>query len=570
MPALTGTPGTGSAYAVAGKGTTTRKPSGKAKSYEGKGPAPSGTAKVAEKDYTEVPTVTVANDGTVSTSGFAKKSAAEAARAKQERSEARTKRIVAIVNSGPQKGLERPEGPKATEAPRLPSVPVSSYKRSAPGPKAKKTVAVSPHERQLPTPKEKHQARAKVKNLRQVVRKTTGVTGPLTQSQKQIAVQVAKETGLKPKTVATQELQEMSGGYAKQRDAEHNYNTLNIGYFDSGPGELTQGSEWSNPKTAARATSEFFKGQKYGPSSSIAAILPQAKGKPTPEQLNIIGNSGWAASDYATNLTNTESLVGEKRNPQAVTQLKVAEKEARSLGLKIGKPPGDVASAGPKMVKVRADAKGAVRWAESNIGHTEGDAKTMHWGANFGLNPVTQPWCANFISNDLARRGIKNLPSNPNYVPSYEEEWGQYAVPASQIKPGDLVTFSGEHIGLYVGGGEMVSGNSSDAVSRGSVGSPSMVIRPPYKGGWVKIKESTPLPGTLSSTGSLSESSAPASVGLVASPGGKGRAKKAKAKVSQGLNVAQVENKLQALSSPRSEAPSTSVLQELERKYAPA
>jgi hypothetical protein len=216
-------------------------------------------------------------------------------------------------------------------------VTVSEHSRKLPGSEAPraKPVTVSTHQRALPTKAEKQEAIKAVRQARKVVAKTTGVTGPLTPSQKVMAKQIARETGLKPRTIATQELQEESGEAAQQREAEGNYNALNIGYFDSGPGALTQGSEWSNPHTAAKATSEFFKGQKYGPSEGIRNILPAAKGKSVPEQLNVIGNSGWATSDYATNLAATSALVGEKHNPKAVARLKAAVKEAKELGLNV-------------------------------------------------------------------------------------------------------------------------------------------------------------------------------------------------------------------------------------------
>jgi hypothetical protein len=213
-------------------------------------------------------------------------------------------------------------------------VTVASHERAKPG-ATRPSVPVAEHQRALPTRAEKQEARQNVKQARQVVAKTTGVTGPLTRSQKVMAKQIAKETGLKPKTVATQELQEESGEAAQQREAEGNFNALNIGYFDSGPGELTKDPTWSNPHTAAKATSEFFKGQKYGPSEGIRNILPASKGKSSAEQLNIIGNSGWATSDYATNLAATSNLVGEKHNPKAVKNLKAAVKEAKELGLKV-------------------------------------------------------------------------------------------------------------------------------------------------------------------------------------------------------------------------------------------
>ncbi len=158
-----------------------------------------------------------------------------------------------------------------------------------------------------------------------------------------------------------------------------------------------------------------------------------------------------------------------------------------------------------RMIKVRADAKGMVKWAEHFEGVTEGSKKHAQWSARFSL-PTTEPWCANFISNGLVRRGITDLPSNPNYVPSYEEEWSQYAVDGGldRAKPGDILTFSGRHIGLYVGNGEMISGNSSDRVQRTGVDSDlSMVLRPPYQGGTVKVPESMPgIPAAPSGSGS--------------------------------------------------------------------
>ncbi len=189
---------------------------------------------------------------------------------------------------------------------------------------------------------------------------------------------------------------------------------------------------------------------------------------------------------------------GVGTDPQTQQNLKVAKHNARQEGINPVKFNGDVAGGGSGFTVVRADAKGMVHWAESALGTPEGSAKQARWAGNFGLSQ-TQPWCANFISNGLTRRGISDLPSNPNYVPSYEQEWGKYAVPASKAKPGDLVTFNGSHIGVYVGNGEMVSGNSSDSVSRTPVGTPSMVIRPPYKGGKARIADQQVIGGSLGS-----------------------------------------------------------------------
>jgi len=546
---------TGHTTYVPGKGATTVKekvqPSGKVevkKTFQGKGPAPAGAVKQPEVTAETAPTVTVSPTGKVSTSGFRKERAAKAAVRQQKRSERRVKQIVRTVKR--QRAEAPPKLPKAptvkpVELPKPPSYkpPKFQGKPTAGTPTlgelrtAKQAGALKVNKAGAVTTPAVRQASRAVKQARRVVAKTTGVTGPLTPSQKKIAKLVSKETGgvLKPRTVATQELQEMSGEHAAQRDAERNFNTLNIGYFDSGPGELTQDPTWSNPRSAAKATAEFFKGQKYGPSEGIKAILPQAKGKSVAEQLEIIGNSGWATSDYAPALAATSELVGEKRNPKAKAQLKQAVKEAQKLGLRPGRSAGDVAPGGARTVKVRADAKGMVKWAESALGTQEGTPKVERWAARFALGDSnTTPWCANFVSNGLIRRGFSDteLPANPNFTgtssPGYQTwgEEGKYATIVSgglaDAKPGDLLTFGdggNRHIGVYVGNGEYISGNSSDAVNRNPVDSDLWgVIRPKYKGGWIKVKETAPLPGSTSPTATPSTSTAPASVGLVAAP----------------------------------------------------
>lgn len=204
---------------------------------------------------------------------------------------------------------------------------------------------------------------------------------------------------------------------------------------------------------------------------------------------------------------------GVGADPKAVQQLRVAKQNARAEGINPTPFNGDVTGGDGNYTIVRADAKGMVDWVESAVGVSEGSPKQMRWAGRFGLG-ATQPWCANFVSNGLLRRGITDLPSNPNYVPSYESEWGAYAVPLAKAKPGDLVTFSGSHIGVYVGNGEMISGNSSDAVSRTPVGSPSMVIRPPYKGGKVRVADSQLAGSTSTSALGGGVSSVPAGAGL--------------------------------------------------------
>lgn len=193
---------------------------------------------------------------------------------------------------------------------------------------------------------------------------------------------------------------------------------------------------------------------------------------------------------------------GGKPSKQARARVQQAKEKALSIGVS-PKQVGDIVETRTvkdkdgtevPMVKIKANAQGMKDWSESQLGQVEGDPKTMRWGEKFGLNPVTEPWCANFVSNGLIRRGIDPsiLPSNPNYVPTYEDEWGQYSVgnDLAKAKPGDLLAFNGAHIGVYIGDGEMISGNSSDEVARTpathSAGL-SMIIRPPYPGGTIEV-----------------------------------------------------------------------------------
>lgn len=149
---------------------------------------------------------------------------------------------------------------------------------------------------------EKAQAAEVPKPHRQIT-----LSGPLDAGEKTFAKTVAKETGLKPETVAAWTLQE--GG-----NSTGDYNRLNIGHTDSGALGLTADPGWKDPVQAGKLTAEFLKGNYGGASSGIQAILPAAKGKSASQQLDIIANSGWATDpNYASNLQGTLAVVGVKR-----------------------------------------------------------------------------------------------------------------------------------------------------------------------------------------------------------------------------------------------------------------
>jgi hypothetical protein len=119
----------------------------------------------------------------------------------------------------------------------------------------------------------------------------------LTSGQATFAARLSELTGLSPRVIAAWELAEESGGPAQARQAASNFNWLNIGYFDSGPGQIAFVHAFSDPVTAAEQTAKFLKGDWGGASASIRAILSSAGGGPQ-QQIAAIANSDWASTHY--------------------------------------------------------------------------------------------------------------------------------------------------------------------------------------------------------------------------------------------------------------------------------
>src|SRR4051812_28397364 len=119
----------------------------------------------------------------------------------------------------------------------------------------------------------------------------------LTSGQRQFVSSLARRTGLDPRVLQAWALAEESGGAAQKREAQGNQNWLNIGYFDSGPGAITKDQAFGNPRSAAHATEQFLRGQKFGASSGIRHILSTAGHDPQ-AQIKAIAGSGWASSGY--------------------------------------------------------------------------------------------------------------------------------------------------------------------------------------------------------------------------------------------------------------------------------
>jgi hypothetical protein len=138
----------------------------------------------------------------------------------------------------------------------------------------------------------------------------------LTSGQAKFAGRLAELTGLDPRVVGAWELAEESGGAAQGRESAGNFNWLNIGYFDSGPGQIAFNSAFHDPVSAAEQTANFLKGKWGGASGGIRGILG-AVGQGPHGQMMAIANSGWASSGYngGANLQATfDELAGMQVN----------------------------------------------------------------------------------------------------------------------------------------------------------------------------------------------------------------------------------------------------------------
>lgn len=217
------------------------------------------------------------------------------------------------------------------------------------------------------TPKVRR-TRKKVQRAKRTVQKAraaaqSGVEGPLTQGQKEFVREFSRRTGINPRVAGAWVLAEMSGGAATGREADGNHNWLNIAYFDSGPGTITKDAVWGSPKSAAQASADFLKGERFGPSAGIRAILPNAKGRSDEAQIQAIAASDWASSGYdgGNLLRGTHDLISytppspkaKRRLERAKTRAATVDKQAKGLGIQGVRPesPNKVPKAGePRFV----------------------------------------------------------------------------------------------------------------------------------------------------------------------------------------------------------------------------
>ena len=137
------------------------------------------------------------------------------------------------------------------------------------------------------------------------------VSGPnIAPDEAEFYKELAKQTGVDIRALAAQGTQE--GG------ADNDYNVFNIGWTDSGRLDLTYDKAWANPKAAAKATAEFMKGNRWGPSESIANIIPLAAGKGPDAAVAAFGQSDWSTADDEASVRSILPSItgGSIKNPK--------------------------------------------------------------------------------------------------------------------------------------------------------------------------------------------------------------------------------------------------------------
>ena len=112
----------------------------------------------------------------------------------------------------------------------------------------------------------------------------------MTRGQHAFAHQLAASTHLDGAVVKAWLLAEENGSAARKREALHNHNWLNWGYFDSA--KTPSKAIWRNPVSAAKTTAKAIM------SLSQFRGIRNSAGKSRETQIRAIAKSGWAASGY--------------------------------------------------------------------------------------------------------------------------------------------------------------------------------------------------------------------------------------------------------------------------------
>ena len=337
--------------------------------------------------------------------------------------------------------------------------------------------------------------------------KVAAISGLPDDPSTRFAEALAYYSGMSPQVAGAWTLSEMGGEASGGGAGKYNY--LGVGF----PGEKTALSEevpTSSPEAAARFTAEWLNGKYSGPHPSVTGIqeiLPKSNGgKNLQKFAAALGESGWG-TDPSHVLENAASVTVNGK-----TELQPGGKDF-------------------KLVTSRQQARTVIHLANKFAGTQEGSALQQHWAAMSGISG-SEPWCSAFLATLMRRVGLPE-PSSPAAAGTWESWKGGKLLDTTDLaaaKPGDIIEFGtsrgsnyADHVGLYIGDGEMISGNFGNEVRRGPISEESSpiqaIVRPHYSGKEIQFKLSTnpTALGTGAASGAVGASGGPSS-GAVSGP----------------------------------------------------
>lgn len=307
--------------------------------------------------------------------------------------------------------------------------------------------------------------------------------------QELFASSLAKLTGLDPNVIRGWTLAEESSGAAQTRAQQGNNNWLNIGYFDSGAANWAKGGgPFANPQSAAQATAQFLKGQRWGASSGIQKIL-STRGLTPQQQIQAIAKSGWASSGYGggSRLAATYGLVSGQKAPAFPTTPAAPAAPGSTPGGTPGAAvptPGRSSSATVLAILNAKDPTAALGQFSAGRKITLEASPSV---AQTGVSPnapaavaaikkylgTPYVWggskpggfdCSGLLQYVWGQKGVK-IPRT-----TYQQVKAGVEVSLNQLKPGDAVFFGSHdaphHVGMYIGHGQFVEAPHTGAVVR--------------------------------------------------------------------------------------------------------
>lgn len=426
-----------------GRGSETRGRSGKAKTFQGTGAAPSGASKEPEATIHTSPVVTV-RGGKVTTSGFPNQQAAKRAVRRQKRAERKVERVLSQVEKRSQKRSQRVakikppkryKAPRPSKVPRAPAPKLAAPKATPPS-KPASVAKISSVPGKNPylkgTPPQRKAARRELRQAKRAVRRAGPSKLPVleTPEQQKVAKTVLR-IGDRMGATKKEKLAAVETGLVES----YGFKNLSGGDRDSAGWRQERAMYYPNPTNVKASAKRFYeesvsdtggargRGQTAGElaQSIQASGVPGAYDERKPEALAIL---------------NAYERGGA--TPKQRKELKAAKAKAVKLGLKVAQPKGSLGPPPKKVVKrYKAIDFYAKKLEQAGVPYVYGGGHE----AGTPKNPKAGLDCSSSTVWVLNKAGVKI----PNIVSG---DFGNYLPPG----PGAVTVFyNSGHVFMKIG-----------------------------------------------------------------------------------------------------------------------